>query len=70
MDVLDNVVQSLHVQDGNTALILATLKGHVAVVQLILQHNADVSICNKVYTIVVESYHIRLPVVRYVLSST
>lgn len=50
-NVIGSGLQSFHVQNGNTALILASLKGHVAVVQLILQHNADVNICNEVHIV-------------------
>ena len=38
----------LSIQDGNTALLVAALRGHVAVVQMLLEHNADVTICDKV----------------------
>ena len=36
-------------QSGETALWYASLKGHMEVVQLLLQKNANVSLCNKVY---------------------
>ena len=35
-------------QGGNTALILASLLGHVKVVKSLLQHHANAKICNKV----------------------
>ena len=38
----------LYVQDGMTALFIASWKDHVAIVQLLLQKRADVSICKKV----------------------
>ena len=38
----------LHVQDGCTPLYLASQNGHMAVVQLLLQRQADVNICNAV----------------------
>ena len=39
----------IHVQDGETALYIAKQKGHMEVVQLLLQIHADVSISKKVY---------------------
>ena len=42
------VTYVIHVQDGQTALYISCDKGHVAVVQLLLQKHADVSICEKV----------------------
>jgi len=41
----------LFVQNGHTALFLASLKGQVAVVQLLVQRHADVSICSEVWII-------------------
>ena len=38
----------IHVQDGRTALYIASWKGHGAVVQLLLQLNADINISKKV----------------------
>ena len=38
----------IHVQDGQTPLFIASLKGHGAVVELLLQQHADVSISMKV----------------------
>ena len=38
----------VHIQVGCTALYCAAWKGHVAVVQLLLQRHADVSICKEV----------------------
>ena len=43
----DNVVL-IHVQDGATPLYIASWKGHGAVVKLLLDHHADVSISKKV----------------------
>lgn len=43
------VIVSIHVQDGMTALYLASLKGHRAVIKQLLQCHADVSITKKVY---------------------
>ena len=41
----------IHVQDGSTALYFASGKGHMKVVQLLLQQkHADVSISQMVYT--------------------
>ena len=37
------------VQAGETPLFYASLNGHVAVVQLLLQNNADISICKEVH---------------------
>ena len=39
------------IQNGCTALYLASLNGHVAVVQLLLQRHADVSISDEVRTL-------------------
>ena len=39
---------NLLIQNGCTALYLASLKGHVAVVKQLLMENPDVNICNKV----------------------
>ena len=39
------------IQEGRTPLDFASMKGHVAVVNELLQHNADVSICDEVHTI-------------------
>ena len=41
----DNV---LHVQDGRTALYMASFNGHEATVEYLLQQQADVNICRKV----------------------
>ena len=41
----------MFVQNGHTALFLSSLKGQVAVVQLLMQRHADVSICSEVWTI-------------------
>ena len=38
----------IHVQDGKTPLYIASQKGHWAVVKLLLEQHADVSICNTV----------------------
>ena len=43
---LDNNV--MYLQDGRTPLFIASWKGHIAVVQLLLQMFADVSISRKV----------------------
>ena len=43
----DNVVL-IHVQTGTTPLYIASLKGHGAVVKLLLEQHADVSICRRV----------------------
>ena len=39
----------IHVQDGRTALFIAGGKGHMEVMQLLLQKHADVSISTTVY---------------------
>ena len=39
-----NISIFVHTQDGRTALYLAGMKGHVAVVQLLLQRHAGVYI--------------------------
>ena len=36
------------IQDGRTALIWASMQGHTAVVELLLQHGADVNTKKKV----------------------
>lgn len=38
----------INIQNGATALLLSAQKGHVAVVQLLLHHFADVNICDEV----------------------
>ena len=43
---------TLITQEGWTALMLASYRGHVAVVELLLEHNSDVILTNKVYLIV------------------
>jgi ankyrin repeat protein len=43
-------VSLLHVQDGQTALYIASKNGHVAIVNFLLQDiQADVRICQKVW---------------------
>ena len=39
----------IRVQNGETALYIASWKGHMEVVQLVLQKHADVSISKTVY---------------------
>ena len=41
-------IMLIHVQDGMTPLYIASDKGHGAVGKLLLQQQADVSICTKV----------------------
>ena len=43
----DNMVL-IHVQDGRTPLFIASWKGHGAVVKLLLEHHADVSVSKTV----------------------
>ena len=38
------------VQSGHTALIIASLRGYMEIVRLLLQEGANVSLCNKVCT--------------------
>ena len=41
----------MHVQDGRTALYIASKNGHIAIVNFLLQAaEADIRICQKVYT--------------------
>ena len=42
-------VPIIFAQDGETALFIASWKGHMEVVQLLLQKHADVSISKTVY---------------------
>ena len=44
----DDVCWYMYLQDGRTPLYIASCKGHGAVVKLLLQQHADVSICRKV----------------------
>ena len=37
------------IQNGQTALFYASMDGHVAVVELLLQKHADISICEMVH---------------------
>ena len=47
----------LHVQDGETALYIASKNGHVAIVNFLLQDiQADVRICQKVWNSVSPSH--------------
>ena len=39
----------IHVQNGKTALYIASCEGHMEIVQLLLQKHADVSIFKTVY---------------------
>ena len=45
-----SVVCSL--QNGVTPVYSASSKGHTAVVQLLIENGADISICDEVYTVV------------------
>ena len=48
--VLCIILVFLHVQDGETALYIASKNGHVAIVNFLLQDiQADVRICQKVW---------------------
>lgn len=41
-----------HAQNGRTALFLASWRGHVAIIHLLLQRQANVNICTKVWTLI------------------
>lgn len=45
-----HILSFTYVQDGNTALLWAAWRGHVAVVKLLLHEHADVSLCDEVCT--------------------
>ena len=43
-------------QKGSTALHLASAKGYVLIVRLLLQKQADVNICREVWTLTLQWY--------------
>ena len=44
----ESITVYVYVQDGNTALILASLKGHTSIVEMLLIKRADINHKNKV----------------------
>ena len=47
----------IHVQDGQTALYIASWRGHMEVMQLLLQKHADIRISKRVYHFLHTAYY-------------